>query len=228
MKILKTVSVVDALTDSLRRAILNGEVHAGAALTESDVADEYDVSRPTAKAAINVLAQQGLLRREAHKAARVPNLSRVDVEDLFFVRIPLELEAVRVVVSAGTVPDGAGKAIDDLRELTSDAAQTAAGQPAAAHSAFVEADLRFHLHLIQAVNSPRLERVYSDLSGEIHLSMVQAQRAMGYDRIVAEHSAIFGAIVKKDVELAQSLMRKHLEGARAALVDGHVHPPRPG
>ena len=218
MKILKTVSVVDALTDSLRRAILNGEVHAGATLTESEVAEEYDVSRPTAKAAINVLAQQGLLRREAHKAARVPNLSSADVEDLFFVRIPLELEAVRVIVSAGTVPDVAGKAIDDLRELA----------PGAAHSAFVEADLRFHQHLIQAVNSPRLERVYSDLSGEIHLSMVQAQKAMGYDRIVAEHSEIFGAIVKKDVELAQSLMRKHLEGARAALVDEHVHTRRLG
>ena len=213
MKILKTVSVVDALTDSLRRTILDGEVHAGAALTESDVAEEYEVSRPTAKAAISVLVQQGLLRREAHKAARVPNLSRGDVEDLFFVRIPLELEAVRLVVSTGTAPEMALMAINDLRELA----------PDAAHSAFVEADLRFHQHLVQAVNSPRLERVYSDLSGEIHLSMVQAQKAMGYDRIVAEHSGIFDAIVKKDVELAQSLMRKHLEGARAALVDEQVH-----
>ena len=209
MKILKTVSVVDALTDSLRRAILDGEVQAGAALTEGDIAEEYDVSRPTARAAIGVLTQQGLLRREAHKAARVPGLSHVDVEDLFFVRITLELEAIRVIVSTGKVPEAAGKAIEDLKDLPSDAAR----------SAFVEADLRFHRALIQAVRSPRLERVYSDLSGEIHLSMVQAQKAMGYDRVVAEHSAIFGAVAQTDVDLAQSLMRMHLEGARAALLE---------
>lgn len=218
VKILKTVSVVDALTDSLRKAILDGEVHGGATLTENEVAEEYDVSRPTAKAAISVLTQQGLLRREAHKAARVPNLSKSDVEDLFFVRILLELEAVHLVVSGHIVPESAGKAIQELSELPPDSAR----------SALVEADLRFHQLLIQAVNSPRLERVYSDLSGEIHLSMVQAQRAMGYDRIVAEHSAIFDAVAEKDVERAQYLMRKHLEGARAALIDEDAQVPRSG
>ena len=106
MKGLKTVSVVDALTTSLRSRVLDGQIDAGVGLTETDVATEYEVSRPTAKTAISQLVQEGLLRREAHRSAHVPSLSREDVEDLFLVRMPLELEVVRLVV--GTA-DPAGR-----------------------------------------------------------------------------------------------------------------------
>ena len=63
MKGLKTVSVVDALTTSLRSRVLDGQIDAGVGLTETDVATEYEVSRPTAKTAISQLVQEGLLRR---------------------------------------------------------------------------------------------------------------------------------------------------------------------
>ena len=88
MKGLKTVSVVDALTMTLRARVLDGQIDAGVGLTETDVAAEYEVSRPTAKTAISLLVHEGLLRREAHKSAYVPELSREDVEDLFLVRMP--------------------------------------------------------------------------------------------------------------------------------------------
>ena len=93
MKGLKTVSVVEALAMTLRARVLDGQIDAGVGLTEADVAAEYDVSRPSAKTAISLLVHEGLLRREAHKSAYVPELSRKDVEDLFLVRIPLELES---------------------------------------------------------------------------------------------------------------------------------------
>ena len=206
MKGLKTVSVVDALTTSLRARVLNGQIDAGYGLTETDVAEEYEVSRPTAKTAISQLVQEGLLRREAHKSAHVPNLSREDVEDLFLVRMPLELEVVKLVVGR-TIPQDAVDAIRDLSHV----------DPEADHSEFVEADLRFHRALVGAVDSPRLTRLYQALSGEIHLSMVQSRYALGRDRIVDEHSSVLQAMRDGDADLAQSLMRAHLEGARDAL-----------
>ena len=163
MKGLKTVSVVDALTMTLRARVLDGQIDAGVGLTETDVATEYDVSRPTAKTAISQLVQEGLLRREAHKSAHVPSLSREDVEDLFLVRMPLELEVVRLVV---------GKAIP---AAAAEPSRTGRDPPEAGHSKFVEADLRFHRALVRAVDSPRLTRLYQALSGEIHLSMVQSR-----------------------------------------------------
>ena len=113
---------------------------------------EYDVSRPTAKTAISLLVHEGLLRREAHKSAYVPELSRKDVEDLFLVRIPLELEVVRLVGGQQAVPAAAARAVDGPRSPA---------RRGAAHSTFVEADLRFHRALVQAVDSPRLTRLYA-------------------------------------------------------------------
>lgn len=55
---LRTVSVVEALAETLRARVLNGQIDAGVGLTESDVAIEYDVSRPTAKTAINQLVHE--------------------------------------------------------------------------------------------------------------------------------------------------------------------------
>ncbi|MGS0688153.1 GntR family transcriptional regulator [Nakamurella sp. GG22] len=206
MKGLKTVSVVDALSASLRARVLDGDIDPGVGLTETDVATEYEVSRPTAKAAITHLVQEGLLRREAHRSAQVPTLSRDDVEDLFLVRMPLELEVVRRIAGHAIPPEAA----DAVRDL-------AAVAPVAGHSQFVEADLRFHRVLVKAVDSPRLSRLYRALSGEIHLSMVQSRYALGRDRIVAEHGAVLQALVDGDAEQAEALMRSHLEGARDAL-----------
>ncbi len=206
MKGLKTVSVVDALSASLRSRVLDGDIDPGVGLTETDVAAEYEVSRPTAKAAITHLVQEGLLRREAHRSAQVPTLSREDVEDLFLVRVPLELEVVRRIAGQ-PIPVDAAQAVLDL----------AAVEALDGHSRFVEADLRFHQVLVLAVDSPRLSRLYRTLSGEIHLSMVQSRYAIGRDRIVAEHSAVLQALQDSDGPTAESLMRAHLEGARDAL-----------
>lgn len=209
MKGLKTVSVVEALAMTLRARVLDGQIDAGLGITEADVAAEYDVSRPTAKTAISLLVHEGLLRREAHKSAYVPELSRQDVEDLFLVRIPLELEVVRLVGGQQAVPSAATRAVEDLAALPA----------GVAHSTFVEADLRFHHALVQAVDSPRLTRLYAALSGEIHLSMMQAHYALGRDRIVAEHRAVLDALDRAEPDAAEALMRSHLEGARDALAE---------
>lgn len=204
---LKTVSVVDALVATLRTKVLDLELAPGTGLTENDVAAEFEVSRPTAKTAINHLVQEGILRREAHKTAKVPELSRADVEDLFLVRIPLELEVVRIITARGSVPDSAAQAVTDLAEMRADAA----------HSVFVEADLAFHRVLVAEVDSPRLTRLYAALSGEIHLSMVQSRHALGRDRIAGEHRAVLEALRAGDAVLAEELMRAHLDGACEAL-----------
>jgi len=206
MKGLQTVSVVDALTATLRAKVLDGQIDPGVGLGETDVAAEYEVSRPTAKAAIAALVSEGLLRREAHRSAQVPTLSRADVEDLFLVRMPLELEVVRLL-AGHPLPDAASGAVHDLAQVA----------PDARHSTFVEADLRFHRVLVDAVQSPRLTRLYQTLTGEIHLSMVQSRYALGRDRIVAEHDAVLTALRAGEVARATELMRVHLEGARDAL-----------
>ena len=205
---LQTVSVVDALAATLRAGVLDGVPAAGAPLAETDVAARYGVSRPTAKAALAALAHEGLLRRTANRPAHVPRLTAADVRDVYRVRIPLELEVVRHVAERRPLA-GAALAVARLRDLPAD-------PPA---SAFVTADLAFHRSLVEAVASPRLERVYGLLLGEIHLSMVQAERAVGRERITDDHTGILESLQAGDAAEAGRRMRTHLEHSRDALAE---------
>ncbi|GAB2743058.1 GntR family transcriptional regulator [Salinifilum aidingensis] len=212
---LATVSVVDALIASLRERVLDGELTAGTTLAENEIAADYGVSRPTAKSALSTLVQQGLLRREANKPATVPQLGPADVEDVFLVRTPLELEVVRALGARGTAPvRAAERAVTDFSAL----------RDTDSPSAFAEADLRFHQLLVDAVGSPRLTRLYQAIRGEIHLCMVQTRHTLGHDRIAAEHTAVLDALAAGDADGAVTRMREHLDGARRSL-QGHFDEP---
>ncbi|GDY30130.1 GntR family transcriptional regulator [Gandjariella thermophila] len=205
---LSTVSVVDALVTSLRDRVLNGELRPGTTLAENEIASAYGVARPTAKSAISALVYQGLLHRDANKPATVPRLGRHDIEDLFLVRMPLELEVIRLLSDLGNVPfHEAERAVADLGHL----------EPSTSHSTFVEADLRFHQVLVDAVGSPRLSRLYRTIQGEIHLCMVQTRHTLGRRRIAAEHGAVLEALRAGDTNQAVQRMREHLDGARESL-----------
>lgn len=214
---LRTVSLVEALAASLRTLVLDGELAAGATLTETDVAERFQVSRPTAKTAISLLVQAGLLRRQAHRTAYVPQLSAADVRDLFLVRIPLELAVVERIAGLDRPRlDGASLAVRDMSDLAADSA----------HGTFVEADLGFHQQLVDALGSSRLSTLYATLTGEIHLSMVQSHFALGRQRIIDEHGAVLDALAAGDPARAVNTMRAHLTGARDSLA-AHLDGVRP-
>jgi len=199
---IQTISAVDAVADRLRDRILDGQLPPGYLVTEMDVAAHYRVSRPTAKSAITILVNDGLLRREANRPAWVPRLSPGDVRDLFDVRIPLEIGIVRLVIARKIVPAGMSEAVQDLAKLD--------GAPP---SKFVKVDLRFHRLMVDSLGSQRMTRVYSLIQGEIHLSMVQSQRVLGAQRIALEHGKILEAIQDQDEKLAIERMEQHLAGA---------------
>jgi DNA-binding GntR family transcriptional regulator len=205
---LSTVSVVDALMSSLRDRVLDGQIPPGSTMTEAEIATAYGVSRPTARSALTALVQEGLLHREANKRTCVPRLSRDDVEDLFLIRIPLETEVVRILIARDAVPVAeAARAVADLEHLDA----------TASHGAFVEADLRFHQSLVDALGSPRYDRLYRQIRGEVHLCMVQTRHTLGRERIVTEHSAVLDAMRAGDADEAVRRMRDHLDGACRSL-----------
>lgn len=205
---LSTVSVVDALTESLRSRVLDGALPPGSSLAETEIATEYAVSRPTARSAVTALVHEGLLHREANKPATVPRLTRADVDDVYLVRAPVEIESIRLLVARGTVPvRDAGRAVADLYDLPEDAP----------HSAFVEADLRFHQTLVDAVGSPRLSRLYRTIAGEVRMCMAQSRHQLGIERIAAEHRGVLDALRASDEAEATRRMRDHLDGARRSL-----------
>jgi DNA-binding GntR family transcriptional regulator len=202
-------SLVDALVDSLRERILSGEIGAGAALTEMEVAKDYDVARPTARTAIERLVAAGLMQRGPHKSARVPVLTVAEIHDMYFARGCVEAEALRRLAATRTVPDSARSAVAELAAVTD----------LTSLPALVEPDIRFHRELVDALASPRLSRLHSSLMGEMRLCMAQlrAHRPLRAEKIVAEHELILDRIAAGDPAGAVAAGLAHLDRACAQL-----------
>lgn len=206
--------VPDAVYEALRERILAQREAPGAAVTEQAIADRFGVARPTAKVALERLVADGLLRRTAHKTARVPELTRDDIVDLYANRAIVEEAALRTLAADGVVPIAAIAA----QRMLADAATAATGTDESAPLA--RADIAFHRALVKAQHSPRLARLHALLMGEIELctGQVQAHRLLALDDVVAQHQGILGAVAAEDPELAGTLTRAHIEGARDRLL----------
>jgi DNA-binding GntR family transcriptional regulator len=198
------ISTTEAVVVSLREKILDGAIAPGTPLPEADLTREFGVARPTVRAALQTLCHEGLLQRERNRSAFVPVLTHEEVRDLFSVRIPIECLIVRRLLERAAPLGDVHAALTRLARLTE-----------GAHwSEVVEADLGFHHALARAAGSPRLERLYMSMSGEIRLCIAQLRPAWaGPTAMADEHRELLDVIERGDVEAATARMTAHLERA---------------
>ena len=199
----------ESIAERLRASILNQTDAPGSTLTESAVALRFGVARPTARIAIDRLVADGLLRREAHRAAWVPELSRDDIVDLFNNRAVIE-----------------GAAIAALESIPADA--LAAHRALLQSDDIAQSDIRYHPALVAGQPSPRLARMHSLLMGEIELCIgqVQAAQLLTAAEVARQHQGILDAITAGDRDTAARLTREHIAFSRDALlhhVDRNTH-----
>lgn len=212
------VSIVDAIASDVRSRVFGGELAAGAALTEAEVAATYEVARPTAKAAIEKLVAEGLLQRGIHKTARVVELGPESVRDIYDARLYLESEILRRLARDRTVPPPAADANAEIAALAS-------GRPLDV----VEPDMRFHESLVAALGNERISRMYRSLVGEVRLCMsrVQSLALLETELICAEHARILELLAEGRGEEAATLLDEHLSRARERLVEALGGEPGP-
>ncbi|GII93522.1 GntR family transcriptional regulator [Sinosporangium siamense] len=197
---LRAVSAVAALADALRARVLSGDIAPGTSLPEQELAAAYGVARPTVREALAVLVHEGLLRRERNRSAYVPEVTAADLADLMFVRAALE--DLMATALCGTRVEAAERALAHMAALPADAPW----------SEIVAGHMEFHRALIEAVGSPRLERLYAVLAAETMLGMVRMRGLYG-DRevLVAEHRALLEAIVRGPIEATRAAVASHLD-----------------
>jgi DNA-binding GntR family transcriptional regulator len=200
-----TTVLPGAIYDELRNRIISQAEPPGSTITENAVALRFGVARPTAKLAIERLVSEGLLRREAHHAARVPELNREDIEDLYDSRAVVESAAVARLTG---IPADALVAHRALLEAGAD---------------FAHHDIAFHRALVAGQSSVRLARMHALIMGEVELCIgqVQAAHLLSARDVAEQHQGILDAILAADHDRAALLTRQHVEIARDALLAHH-------
>lgn len=204
---LPRVSAVDALVAVLRERILDGDLAAGERLVERELTERYDVARHTLRAALRALAEQGLVRIEPNRGARVAQLDADELRELFALRLALEREAAHLALERhdGRLPTPVHDAAAELARLAA-ARRTGWADVAAAHNAV-------HRAIVAAGGAPRIARAYAALDGELALFTMQLRPVWTRDRLGPDHLALVAAIERDGPDV----LRAHVDEALAAL-----------
>ena len=205
---LQTVSAVDALAAALREAIFEGELAPGERLREQALADSYGVARHTLRAALRLLAADGLVRIERNRGASVATLDAEQLVELFELRTALEVEAARLALERG---DGRLPAeVHDAAARLSTAARRQGARWAevgAAHDAL-------HRSIVVASHSPRIIAAHGSLTGELQLFVIRIQPAWSGRRMAAGHEALVADLEEEGPEA----VRRHIAEGLHTLV----------
>ncbi|WP_218309942.1 GntR family transcriptional regulator [Alteromonas antoniana] len=198
------VTNADRTFFQLRKDIVEGDIPAGAKLSETELSTKYAVSRAVIREAINRLMSCHLVERRANVGARVVSLTPEGLVELYQVRESLEGMAARL--AAKNMSDSEISDLQGLLNRHFDKVKTG-------ESYYQEAgDVDFHYRIILGSKNQHLIAVLVD--GLYHLvRMYRVQLGMAGPRVTTafdEHKHIVQAIANRDEELAEILMRRHI------------------
>ena len=203
----KTVSLADQVFEHLETDILSGKYQRGENLTESKLSLELGVSRTPIREALRRLEQEHLIE-EAPKGMVVVGISEKDLADIFEIRVALEGKAAALAAQNYT-----DEQINIVREaLEFQEFYLGKQDPDRIKSM----DSRFHETIYKMSGST----IFYDVLMPLHKKILKYRKASVSDSSratasVAEHRAIYEAIVAHNSELAERLVNEHLNNAYA-------------
>lgn len=211
----RRATLTDRATDALRAAIVDGRLRAGELYSVAQLADQLGVSRTPAREALLLLERQGMVRFERNRGARVLETSARDLDEIFALRLLLEVPAAEQ--AAQRVADGEERELPERVEAALAAMAEQLDPPD--ESRFMARDRDFHELLLQAAGNARLVAIVAGLRDHVHLRGASTVgRGRDLRAIYDEHVAIAQALRAADPPAVGAAMRRHLERTRELLV----------
>ncbi len=219
-------SASDLVINAIKEKLISGEWKPGMKIAgEIKIAQDLGVSRASVREAMEQMVAMGLFTRRRGDGTYVNDVSSAamfhqlvpdlmlngysEVEILDF-REMLEPECVRRFVQGRT----AGR-IEKLREMCCVMEECAGdGTPK-----FAEADLKFHLMLVQGCGNPIIIKIMDIIIDVLTYYQYSANELIGPKTGAEEHKRILEAIEAGDGELAALLMKRHIQRSKQDIVD---------
>lgn len=205
LEALTIVSLREHIKRQIVDAILSGVFTPGERLVEATIADQLGVSRAPVREALVALEQEGIVTSLPRRGYFVINFSDKDIEEIYSLRLLLEVEALRRAVSH--FPE------DSLRAMQVIVDQL--GNSSARGEAIVELirlDHSFHEYMVRTANHSRLYSAWDSMRLQTWLLIGLTSRTpFDYpDQPREAHQRILDAIVAEDAAAAAAALRDHL------------------
>lgn len=208
---LSRLSLPEALAESLRERILNGEFKEGDSLVQETIAAEYEVSRMPVREAIRQLEASGLIITKMHKGAFVNSIPVDQISELFDLRALLECE-----IFAHAIPRMTESHISEARDVLTQLEDAYHSKDIKLYgklnwefhrALYVSADRVQTLQIIQGINTQ------TDRYIRLQLLLTEALAEAEQD-----HEELLKLAIAGDIERGVEKLRSHILTAGKNLV----------
>jgi DNA-binding GntR family transcriptional regulator len=201
-----------AIREALRNAIIDRRLAPGTKLSESEVGSLFDVSRTVARAALQMLAFEGLVKTERNRGAFVSNPSPEEARHIFASRRLIEPGIALAAAEHITAAD-----IAAFRRHLQEEERHVIERGPAARRAEIKASGDFHLMLAGVAGNLILQRFMDELVARSSLVIALYGRSGASSCGHGEHAAILDALERSDGPAAAALMVHHIDHIEADL-----------
>lgn len=201
----------DVVFNTLRQAILTGELKPGERLMEIHLANRLGVSRTPIREAIRKLELEGLVTMIPRRGAEVAQITEKSLKDVLEVRRSLDALSVEL-------------ACDRISEEELVALEAACGAFEAATKTrdpkrIAQADVALHDIIVKATNNSRLVQLVNNLSEQMYRYRFEyIKDETTHEHLIGEHRIIFESIRNKDRETAARTAKLHIDNQELSII----------
>lgn len=201
----------DVIFDTLREAIIVGELKPGERLMEVQLAEKMGVSRTPVREAIRKLELEGLVEMLPRKGAHVADLSVKDIMDVLEVRATLD--GLASSLSASRIND------DEIKELRHLLDQFISHVEKGNLQGSIKKDVEFHDVIYRSSRNEKLIQISNNLREQIQrFRVIYIKDYSSTKELVREHNAIYEAIAGRDPEAAMRAAQIHIRNQEEAII----------
>ncbi len=206
---LNVLNLRDHTTRRIRDAILDGTYKPGERLVEIAIAEQLSISRAPVREALSVLESEGIVISVPRKGYSVIEFTDKDIDEIYSLRLLLEVGALRRAMSRFTEEDIAEmqSVIDRLGEAVYQKSD---------RGTIVSLDLSFHEFICRVADHERLYSVWDGirLQTQILIGVTSRTHYEYPDQPKKLHQIILDAIRDKDLKRAESRVTDHILDAQ--------------
>ena len=202
----------DVVFNTLRQAILRGELKPGERLMEIQLANKLGVSRTPIREAIRKLELEGLVLMIPRRGAEVAEITEKSLRDVLEVRGALEELAVKLACQKIT-----DEQIAELRAAEKEFEQALNSGDV---TVYAEADVKFHDVIYHATDNQRLIQLLFNLREQMYRYRVEyLKREEAHGTLLGEHKKIIETIANRDMDAAVDAVCQHIDNQVSAVID---------
>jgi DNA-binding GntR family transcriptional regulator len=196
---------------SIRNAIILGDLTPGSLHSVQELAGRLNVSRTPVREALLKLSDQGMVRFERNRGARILQTTMHDLEQIFTLRLLLEVPAThRAAQQIGRT---------ELRQLSSALDAFCKSIEHANLRQHLELDARFHRIVMRASGNQRLADFIDTLRDlQMMRGFSAAPKSRDLRDICDDHRRIYEHIAARDPMAAALAMREHIAVAARLII----------